>query len=65
MVSASNTPNMDVEENLDPITGSLATFVSPQKNSSDTFQENLRLIVQNLAGKRNAWMNTRGLLLMK
>jgi len=55
---------MDNEENLDPITGSLATFVSPQKNSSDTFQENLRLIVQNLAGKRNA-ENTRGLLLMK
>lgn len=39
------------EENLDPITGSLATFVSPRQSGSDVFQENLRLIVQDLAGK--------------
>ena len=38
-------------ETLDPITGSLATFMSPQANGTDVFQENLRLIVQNLAEK--------------
>ena len=39
-------------ETLDPITGSLATFMAPvQVNNSDVFQENLRIIVQNLAGK--------------
>lgn len=38
-------------ETLDPITGSLATFMSPRANGSDVFQENLRLIVQNLAGR--------------
>lgn len=39
-------------DTLDPITGSLATFMSPvQANNSDIFQENIRLIVQNLAGK--------------
>lgn len=40
-----------MKENLDPITGSLATFISPQEYGSDVFQENLSLSVQNLVEK--------------
>jgi len=46
----SNTLKYGQEENL-LITGSLATFVSPRQSGSDVFQENLRLIVQDLTGK--------------
>jgi len=52
------------EENLDP-TGSLATFVSPRQSGSDVFQENLRLIVQDLTGKNVTLDEYTELILMK